>query len=213
MGQFMKRLKSLLPSLTRAHLLRTDSADNPYSWANVDAELLPLFSDKIDPATKQKFMAAAIAEARQSSLYPTVGAVVVNNGEIVGRGCRQVDKTREAPPHWRVQHAEQIALQRAGADAKGATIYVTLEPCAERYQGETVEPAEVCSALIPKAGIACVVIGLVDKDPMTCGKGLKRLQTAGVELEYFYAGLEPELLELVGDGRFGVLPAHVSLNA
>lgn len=208
-----KRLKSLLPRLNCAHFLRTGSANHPYAWANVAPELLSLFSETIDPTRKHQFMAAAITEARRSSLYPTVGAVVVKDGEIVGRGYRRVEKTREAPPHWRVQHAEQIALQCAGASAQGATIYVTLEPCAERYQGTTVEPAEVCSALIPKAGIAGVVIGLVDKDPMTCGKGLKRLQAAGIRLEYSYAGLETELLELVGDGRFGVLPAHVPLNA
>ena len=212
MGQFMKRLKSVLLSLIRALPFRISSTNSPYAWSNVAPKLLPLFSEKINPATKLKFMAAAISEARQSKLYPTVGAVIVNNNEIVGRGYRQVEMTCESPPHWKVQHAEQIALQSAGAKANGATLYVTLEPCAKRYQGPTVEPAEVCSALIPKAGIACVVIGLVDKDPMTCGKGLKRLQAAGVRLEFAYAGLEPDLLELVGDGHFGVLPKNLPYN-
>lgn len=213
MSKLKKRLQSILPNLTRASFLRTDPANHPYAWSNVAPELLPLFSEKIDPKTKHEFMAAAIAEARQSSLYPTVGAVVVKDGKIVGRGCRTVEKIREAPPHWRVQHAEQIALQNAGADAQDATLYVTLEPCAERYQGQTVQPAEVCSVLIPKAGVACVVIGLIDHDPMTCGKGLKRLHAAGIRLEYTDAGLERDLLELVADGHFGVLPKNVPFNA
>ena len=63
----------------------------------------------------------------------------------------------------------------------------------------------MCSVVIPRAGIATVVIGLVDPDPMTMGKGLKRLNEAGVRLEYSYHGLEHELVELVGDGRFGFL--------
>ncbi len=210
MSTFKQRLKSLFAELG---LASSRQRSNVYAWANVAPELTSLFSAEIDSATKHKFMAAAIAEARQSSLYPTVGAVVVKDGEIVGRGCRLVEKIREAPPHWRVQHAEQIALQSAGVNARGATIYVTLEPCAERFQGATVEPAEPCSALLPPAGIDCVVIGLIDHDPMTCGKGLKRLRAAGIRLEYAYAGLEPDLLELVGDGRFGVLPAHIPLNA
>ncbi len=207
MNNLKKRLQSLFANLNHK------SANHPYAWAGVAPELMSLFSEKIDPATKHKFMAAAIAEARQSSLYPTVGAVVVKDGEIIGRGCRRVEKIRETPPHWLVQHAEQIALHSAGTGAKDATIYVTLEPCADRFQGPSVEPAQPCSSLIPPAGINCVVVGLVDHDPMTCGKGLQRLQAAGIQLEYAHAGLEQDLLELVGDGRFGVLPAHVPLNA
>lgn len=213
MSKLRKRLQSLMANLTHSSRRQNDLASHPYAWTNVAPELLSLFSAQIDSEIKRSFMATAIAEARQSSLYPTVGAIVVKDGEIVGRGCRRVDKIREAPPHWRVQHAEQIALQSAGANARGATLYVTLEPCAERYQGATVEPAEVCSALIPRAGIECVVIGLIDHDPMTCGKGLKRLHAAGIRLEYTDGSLEPHLLELVQGGHFGVLAANVPLNA
>ena len=85
------------------------------------------------------------------------------------------------------------------------TLYVTLEPCAGRFKGPSVEDAEVCSVIIPRAGISTVVIGLVDQDPMTRGKGLKRLNKAGVRLEYAYDGLEQQLLELIGDGQFGTL--------
>lgn len=213
MTNLKNRLQSLLANLKHTAPQRDDPATHPYAWANVAPELMSLFTAQIDPATKHEFMAAAIAEARQSSLYPTVGAVLVKDGKIIGRGCRTVKKTREAPPHWRVRHAEQIALQSAGANARGATLYVTLEPCAERYQGATVEPAEVCSVLVARAGIECVVVGLLDHDPMTCGKGLKRLHAAGIRLEYTDPELERDLLELVGDGHFGVLPENVPLNA
>lgn len=179
--------------------------EHPYSWAHVPSELLSLFSKQIDPETKRYFMAEAIAEARKSSLRPTVGAVIVSDNKIIGRGHRKVKKLREVPPLWRVTHAEQDALQNVAGNVKGATLYVTLEPCVGRYQGPTVEAAEVCSVIIPRYGIATVVIGLVDRDPMTFGKGLKRLKKAGVRLEYAYQGLESELVELIGDGRFGNL--------
>jgi pyrimidine deaminase RibD-like protein len=184
---------------------RLNHPQHPYSWADVPDELLSLFSEQIDPATKRDFMEQAIAEAGKSDLRPTVGSVIVKNNRIIGRGHRKVKKLRDEPPLWRVTHAEQAALGSAGEEAYGATLYVTLEPCAGRYQGPTVEDAEVCSAIIPRAGIATVVIGLVDRDPQTFGKGLRRLHSAGVQLEYAYRGLEYELVELIGDGQFGVI--------
>jgi len=180
--------------------------EHPYSWAHVPSEMMSLFSEHIDPAIKHRFMLEAIAEARKSSLHPTVGAVIVRGDKIIGRGHRKVEKLREAPPLWRVTHAEVAALQSVEGNADGATLYATLEPCAGRFQGATVEAAEVCSAVIPQAGIASVVIGLVDRDPMTNGKGLQRLSNQGIRLEYAYQGLEHALIELVGDGQFGVMP-------
>ncbi len=112
---------------------------------------------------------------------------------------------RDEPPLWRVTHAEQEVLQRLEGNANGAVLYVTLEPCAGRYQGPRVEAAEVCSLLIPRSGISTVVIGLVDQDPLTFGKGLKNLSKAGIRIECAYHGLEQELVELVGDGQFGRL--------
>ena len=147
-------------------------------------------------------MAEAIAEARKTSLRPTVGAILTKDNRIIGRGHRQVQKLRENPPLWRVIHAEQAVIRSVAKNITGATLYVTLEPCAGRYQGSTVEAAEVCSVIIPRSGISTVVIGLVDRDPMTFGKGLKHLRKAGVRLEHAYHGLESELVELIGDGRF-----------
>ncbi len=179
--------------------------DHPYSWAHVSSEIMMLFTDQIDATVKHDYMAEAIAEAHKSGVIPTVGAIIVKDGEIIGRGHRKIEKLREAPPLWRITHAEQLALQNVIGNPRGATLYVTLEPCAGRYQGPSVEAAEVCSVIIPRAGIATVVIGLVDQDPMTRGKGLMRLNKAGVRLEYSYHGLEHQLLELIGDGQFGVV--------
>lgn len=170
---------------------------------------MTLFTEQIDPTIKHDFMAEAITEARKSGLLPTVGAIIVKDDQIIGRGHRKVEKLRETPPLWRITHAEQAALQNVEGNPSGATLYVTLEPCAGRYHGPTVEAAEVCSVIIPRAGISTVVIGLVDQDPMTLGKGLRRLSKAGVRLEYCYHGLEYELVELVGDGQFGVLRLNV----
>ncbi len=192
-----------------ANTERFEHPEHPYSWAHVPNEVMSLFSEHIDPVIKCGFMTEAIAEARQSSLQPTVGAVIVRDDKIIGRGHRKVEKIREAPPLWRVTHAEVAALQSVAGSASEATLYVTLEPCAGRYQGATVEAAEVCSAVIPQTGIASVVIGLVDRDPMTNGKGLQRLHNQGVRLEYAYQGLEHELIELIGDGQFGVLPPSI----
>ena len=116
--------------------------------------------------------AVALAEdARgQSAPNPNVGCVIVSPSEkIVGRGA--------TAPGGR-PHAEAIALEQAGKRARGATVYVTLEPCAhESPRG----PA--CTHLLLKAKPARVVIALKDPDPRTCGKGIKRLRAAGIEVK------------------------------
>ncbi|HKJ74498.1 MAG TPA: bifunctional diaminohydroxyphosphoribosylaminopyrimidine deaminase/5-amino-6-(5-phosphoribosylamino)uracil reductase RibD [Alphaproteobacteria bacterium] len=99
---------------------------------------------------------------------PAVGCVVVRpeSGIVVGRGCTQ--------PGGR-PHAETEALSQAGAAAKGAAAYVTLEPCS--HHGETPPCAE---ALI-EAGVARVVAAIEDPDPRVSGKGMARLNAAGIE--------------------------------
>lgn len=97
---------------------------------------------------------------------PNVGCVIVKAGRVIGRGWTQ--------PGGR-PHAEAMALAEAGDEARGATAYVTLEPCAhESARG----PA--CSALLVAAGVARVVIALGDPDPRTDGSGIARLEAAGV---------------------------------
>jgi diaminohydroxyphosphoribosylaminopyrimidine deaminase/5-amino-6-(5-phosphoribosylamino)uracil reductase len=98
---------------------------------------------------------------------PSVGCVVVKNGRVVGRGWTQ--------PGGR-PHAETEALARAGVQAKGATLYVTLEPCC--HHGKTPP----CTDAIIAAGIAKVVGALQDPDPRVAGQGYRRLRDAGVEV-------------------------------
>lgn len=92
----------------------------------------------------------------------------MNNGVVIGRGWTQAGGR---------PHAEAIALEQAGAKAQGATLYVTLEPCAhESSRG----PA--CADLAAKSGLARVVIGQADPDPRTSGKGAARIAVAGISV-------------------------------
>jgi diaminohydroxyphosphoribosylaminopyrimidine deaminase/5-amino-6-(5-phosphoribosylamino)uracil reductase len=122
----------------------------------------------------RRFMAEALAlgeAARgQSAPNPNVGCVIVSSsGKIVGRGA--------TAPGGR-PHAEAVALAQAGKRARGATVYVTLEPCAhESPRG----PA--CTDLLLKARPARVVIALKDPDPRTSGKGIRRLRASGIEVK------------------------------
>ncbi len=117
-------------------------------------------------------MRAALALARRGlgSVWPnpSVGAVVVNQGRVVGRGFTQ--------PTGR-PHAEFMALQQAGEAARGATVYVTLEPCCHAGRG----PA--CADLLIQAGVARVVVAALDPDPRMNGEGAARLQAAGMAVE------------------------------
>ena len=98
---------------------------------------------------------------------PAVGCVIVSGGRIVGRGTT-ADGGRP--------HAETIALQQAGAAARGATAYVTLEPCA--HHGKTPP----CAAALIAAGVARVVTALEDPDARVAGKGHAMLRAAGIEV-------------------------------
>ncbi len=121
-----------------------------------------------------RFMAEAVrlgASARgRSAPNPNVGCVIVSSkGDIVGRGA--------TAPGGR-PHAEAVALEQAGAKAKGAAVYVTLEPCAH-----VSDRGPTCTDLLLSAKPARVVVALKDPDPRTAGKGLKRLRDAGIEVK------------------------------
>src|SRR4051794_18904967 len=98
---------------------------------------------------------------------PAVGAVVVNDGLVLGRGWTQ--------PGGR-PHAEVEALRRAGDAARGATLYATLEPCS--HHGKTPP----CVDAVMAAGIARVVSALEDPNPKIAGEGHAKLRAAGVEV-------------------------------
>jgi diaminohydroxyphosphoribosylaminopyrimidine deaminase / 5-amino-6-(5-phosphoribosylamino)uracil reductase len=118
-------------------------------------------------------MAVAVALSRRtqslSAPNPNVGCILIKDGRIVGRGWTAAGGR---------PHAEAIALAQAGAEASGATAYVTLEPCAhDSARG----PA--CADVLGAAGVARVVIALTDPDPRTNGKGATRLRDAGILVE------------------------------
>jgi diaminohydroxyphosphoribosylaminopyrimidine deaminase/5-amino-6-(5-phosphoribosylamino)uracil reductase len=117
-------------------------------------------------------MARAIELAEQG-LYttdpnPRVGCVIVRDNEIVGEGYH----IRSGGPH-----AEVHALQQAGDKAKGATAYVTLEPCS--HHGKTPP----CADALIEAGLGHVVVAMQDPNPLVAGKGIERLRVAGITVE------------------------------
>ncbi len=123
-------------------------------------------------ATDRDHMQAALALARRGLgrvwPNPAVGCVLVRNGHVVGRGWTQ--------PGGR-PHAETVALAQAGALAKGATAYVTLEPCA--HHGKTPP----CADALVAAGIVRAVVAVEDPDERVSGRGLRRLTEAGIAVE------------------------------
>jgi diaminohydroxyphosphoribosylaminopyrimidine deaminase/5-amino-6-(5-phosphoribosylamino)uracil reductase len=99
---------------------------------------------------------------------PSVGCIVTQGERIVGEGWHR---------KWGEPHAEPLALQAAGAEAKGATVYVTLEP--HSYQGRTPP----CTDVLIRAGVRRVVIGVLDANPKVSGAGVRQLQAAGIDVQ------------------------------
>ncbi|MCB1413758.1 MAG: bifunctional diaminohydroxyphosphoribosylaminopyrimidine deaminase/5-amino-6-(5-phosphoribosylamino)uracil reductase RibD [Xanthobacteraceae bacterium] len=132
------------------------------------------YADKIRHAKQAdlRFMQLALALGRRGRgrtwPNPAVGAVIVKDGVIVGRGWTQ-DGGRP--------HAEPEALRRAGEAARGATLYVTLEPCSH------VGKSPPCADAIIAAGLARVVSAIEDPNPQVAGQGHARLRAAGIAVD------------------------------
>lgn len=131
----------------------------------------------------ERYMKLALRLAEKArgrtSPNPMVGAVIVNNGQIVGRGYHQKAGT---------PHAEIHAIAKAGSKAKGSTIYVNLEPCS--HYGRT----SPCTQAIIQAGISRVVMAMLDPNPKVNGKGKEILEKHGIEVKS--GVLEKEAREL-----------------
>jgi len=126
----------------------------------------------MDEVLDEKYMARAIELAQKGiggvNPNPLVGAVVVKDGKIIGEGWH---KKYGGP------HAEVWALNEAGENAKGATIYITLEPCS--HQGKTPP----CARRVVEAGIKRCVVACIDPNPLVAGKGIKIIEDAGIEVK------------------------------
>ncbi|TBC15378.1 bifunctional diaminohydroxyphosphoribosylaminopyrimidine deaminase/5-amino-6-(5-phosphoribosylamino)uracil reductase RibD [Rhizobium ruizarguesonis] len=120
----------------------------------------------------ERFMAAAIRLSRwhlgRTATNPSVGCLIVKDGVIVGRAVTALSGR---------PHAETQALAEAGALARGATAYVTLEPCS--HHGKTPP----CSEALIAYGVARVVISVTDPDPRVSGRGIAMLREAGIEVD------------------------------
>ena len=99
---------------------------------------------------------------------PLVGTVIVKDGVIVGQGFHRYD---------RVKHAEALALEQAGSLAKGATVYVNLEPCCHRGDGKRTPS---CTDALIEAGVKRVVCCITDPNPRVNGRGVAALRKAGI---------------------------------
>lgn len=137
------------------------------------------------PAYMSRALALAAARIGRTGDNPSVGCVIEKNGAIVAEAA-----TAEGGR----PHAEEQALALAGQAARGATAYVTLEPCAKRSSG-----ALSCADLLIQAGIARVVIAASDPHPFASGVGIERLRAAGISVE---AGLFAEEARVQNAGFF-----------
>src|SRR5437870_5096561 len=104
----------------------------------------------------------------QTSPNPAVGAVLVRDGEVVGRGFHTYSG---------LQHAEVLALGEAGARARGATLYINLEPCS--HQGRTGP----CADALIASGVSRVIAAMSDPNPQVAGEGFRKLRAAGIAVE------------------------------
>ncbi|HTF99900.1 MAG TPA: bifunctional diaminohydroxyphosphoribosylaminopyrimidine deaminase/5-amino-6-(5-phosphoribosylamino)uracil reductase RibD [Nitrospirota bacterium] len=135
-------------------------------------------------SSDEKYMNMALSLAEKArgrtSPNPLVGAVVVKHGKVIASGYH---KKAGLP------HAEAVALKKAGRAARGATLYVTLEPCSH-----TNKRTPPCSPLVISSGIRRVVIATIDPNPEVSGGGVKALRRAGVEVKTGVLGAEARKL-------------------
>jgi len=125
-------------------------------------------------AQDRRFMWRALELARRGQPYvapnPMVGAVIVRDGQVVGEGFHE---------EFGGPHAEVNALRIAGDKAAGATMYVSLEPCCEAYDGKKTPP---CAPQLVSAGLKRVVVAVQDPHPNVTGKGVQMLAEAGIDV-------------------------------
>ncbi|MDY7015490.1 MAG: bifunctional diaminohydroxyphosphoribosylaminopyrimidine deaminase/5-amino-6-(5-phosphoribosylamino)uracil reductase RibD [Cyanobacteriota bacterium] len=151
----------------------------------------------------QRCLELARRASGQTSPNPLVGSVIARDGQVVGEGFH---------PAAGQPHAEVFALQAAGEKARNATAYVNLEPC--NHYGRTPP----CSDALIAAGVAKVVVGMVDPNPLVAGSGIERLRDAGIEV---VVGVEEEACRQLNEAfihrilyqqTFGILKYAMTLD-
>jgi diaminohydroxyphosphoribosylaminopyrimidine deaminase/5-amino-6-(5-phosphoribosylamino)uracil reductase len=156
-----------------------------------------------DEAMMQHCLDLARQGLGKTAPNPVVGAVIVNQGKIIGEGFH---------PGPGQPHAEVFALREAGENARGATVYVSLEPCS--HYGRTPP----CADALIKAKVAKVVVGMVDPNPLVAGQGLEKLKNAGIEV---VVGVEEEACRRLNEAfihrmiyqkPFGILKYAMTLD-
>lgn len=128
----------------------------------------------------KKALALAAKGIGRTSPNPVVGAVIVKNNRIIAADYHK----KAGEPH-----AEALALAKAGANARGATLYINLEPCCH-----TDKKTPPCTGAIIRSGIKKVVVSMLDPNPRVSGKGIKELNKAGIETEVGIMGKEASMI-------------------
>ena len=144
-----------------------------------------LVADQVDMVYMARALRLALKGRGRTSPNPMVGAVIVKDGRVVGEGWH-----RRAGS----DHAEVAALKKAGAEAAGATVYVTLEPCC--HTGNTGP----CTDALIAAGVSRVVYASIDPDPRVRGRGDRRLRRAGIAVT---AGVLKQETQQLNEAFFG----------
>ena len=159
-----------------------EQPNTPTSKDNDEKQLIHPSGNDFDRKMMQRCLELARRALGRTSPNPMVGAVIVKNGEIIGEGFH---------PRAGEPHAEVFALKAAGENARGGVIYVNLEPC--NHHGRTPP----CSEALVAAGLAKVVVGMVDPNPLVAGGGIARLRSAGIEV---LVGVEEEACQKLNEG-------------
>jgi diaminohydroxyphosphoribosylaminopyrimidine deaminase/5-amino-6-(5-phosphoribosylamino)uracil reductase len=156
-----------------------------------------------DAAMMRRCIELARCALGKTAPNPLVGSAIAKNGVIVGEGFH---------PGAGQPHAEILALRQAGEQALGATVYVNLEPC--NHYGRTPP----CSEALIAAGVAKVVVGMVDPNPLVAGSGIAKLRAAGIEV---VVGVEEEACQKLNEAfvhrilyqrPFGILKYAMTLD-
>ncbi len=146
----------------------------------------------------ERFLSQALDLARQgvglTSPNPCVGAVIVDaKGAVVGTGSHTYESSK---------HAEMLALEQAGEKARGATLYINLEPCS--HQGRTAP----CADALVAAGISRVVACMEDPNPLVSGKGFAKLRDAGIDVS---CGIQEEQAKALNESFAKYIRCHIPL--